>query len=274
MRRRGVGSGPIRLRDGYKGSGFKGLAVKGAGFKDAGHEGNGFRKRQSRTQIVLAGMIIASCAASMGFASVGANIVSSDIVTTRFSIASPSQLSLKVIEEWDCSDQDNDGIADCAQGLLPGDTLARTVRLANLSETDCYAIAQIGIPATNVDGLMVPLLSFDAGTSWRLWGKPVLIEGENKLVWTYLLREKLAPHRESDAIFEEMRVQKTSNTQIPASTGDMQVVGYAISTDGYENADTAWQAYISSGGLGEEVQWLSFPETSQTGGEGYDLEFF
>lgn len=274
MRRRGAGSGPIRLRDNYRDSGFRNFTVKDTCYKDVSLKDNDSKRRRSHTQIVLAGMIIASCAATMGFASAGTNIVSSDIVTTRFSIASPSQLSLKVVEEWDCSDKDNDGIADCAQGLLPGDKLSRVVRLANMSATDCYAIAQIGIPATTVDGLTVPLLSFNAGSSWKLWGKPVFVEGENKLVWTYLLQEKLAPHHESDSLFEEMTVQKAANPHIHDSSGDMQVVGYAISTEGYKDAKDAWQAYINSGGLGEEVQWLSLPETNQSGGEGYELEFF
>ena len=148
-------------------------------------------------------------------------------------------------ENWSTTDADSDGVPDAAEGLMPGDSVAKDPKITNTGSNDAYVFAKVEIPCTT-DTPAEEIFSYTTNSGWYLMSNGSCSAGTATKIYAYgtsSAMTTLPPTSGSNAtatLFDTVSLNSTIDGSETGLSGNKNVVvtGYAVQTTGLGSATT------------------------------------
>lgn len=146
---------------------------------------------------------------------------------------------------WVTTDSDSNGVPDAAEGLMPGDSIAKDPVITNTGTNDAYVFAKVEIPCTS-DTPAEEIFTYTTNSGWYLMTDGACTSGTATKVYAYGTSSgmtSLPPTSGSNStatLFDNIALNSTINGSETGLSGNKNVVvtGYAVQTTGLGNATT------------------------------------
>lgn len=206
-------------------------------------------QREGKRKGLGAILVTSALAATLCAGGVVAYLTATDSKTNDLTIA--EKLAITVVEpNWDLTDEDENGIPDAAEGILPGQTVAKDPSIRNETNIDSYAIMQVQIPTKEVklgdeeNASLRELFIYDINDGWSEHGPSTYDSTSAMTTHTYFYDSVLAGNATTIPLFNEVTLADLVNDQLLGDTEkSIEIIGHAIQALGFDDCAAAWSAY-------------------------------
>lgn len=228
--------------------------------------------KKSLSSKVKVGAIIGSCAALLAVGGALAYLTDTDEATNKFDVA--ENLAIDLVEpQWDEAfedndgdgipdgDQDQNGIPDEVDKMVPLQAVDKDPMVENESEIDAWMIAKVAVPTADVkvfedtdnDGVAdavnektgEELFDYTVNSGWTQLGEVETIDGYK--VYTYGFNN-VVPAKAGDTVSATDTIFDTVTLinlveQMDVSGLQIDIDAFGIQAHGFDTVDAAWAAY-------------------------------
>lgn len=218
------------------------------------------RRRRSARRAAAA-VLAASLVGTVAVGGAVAFFTDTDSVTNVVSVAERLDVSVRE-PAWDTTDTDGDGVPDAAQGVVPGQTVAKDPRVANEAGVECWCMAQVTVPVRSVslvgadgrrqDPAPAELFSWELGDGWEEYGEPRTSGDGASAVHTFLAKAPVAVGAQTPPVFTAVTMADVLEGSV-SGTCSVDVRGYGVQAHGFASSAEAWEALQGLDAAGERV---------------------
>lgn len=218
-------------------------------------------RRQRNARRVAVAVLSASLVGTVAVGGAVAFFTDTDSVTNVVSVAERLDVSVRE-PAWDTADPDGDGVPDAAQGVVPGQTVAKDPRVANKAGVECWCMAQVTVPVRTVslvgadgrrqDPAPAELFLWELGEGWEEYGEPRTSGDGTSTVHTYLAKGTVAVGAETPPVFTSVTMADVLEGSV-SGTCSVDVRGFGVQAHGFPSAVEAWEALQGLDAAGEQV---------------------
>lgn len=140
---------------------------------------------------------------------------------------------------WVDTDADDDGVPDDAEGLMPGDSVAKDPTITNTGANDAYVYAKVEIPCTS-DATAEEIFAYTINSGWYLMTNGSCTNGTATKIYAYsngttmTALPSTSGSNTTPALFNNIALNSTIDGTETGLNGNKNVVvtGYAVQTTG------------------------------------------
>jgi len=127
-----------------------------------------------------------------------------------------------------------------AEGMMPGETVAKDPVVKNIGGNDAYVFAKVEIPCLSDNSKV--LFTYTVNSGWNLMTDGSCTGGKLTRVYNYGTATgmtSLAKNASTPAVFNEVTLVNLTNAEAALATGNLNMIitGYGIQAEGLSSTD-------------------------------------